>query len=352
MALRRLRLDAVWLLVSPGNPLKPAAGMAPLAERLASAQRIADGRRIVATALEAALGTRYTVDTLRLLHRRFPRVRFVWLMGADNLAQLPRWRRWRELVASVTFAVVPRPTYNHAALAGQAARHLRGAQLPARLAPTLADTAPPAWVFLPAPEMAASASAIRAARTAWPIAREYVAIARKPPDSKSPAAGTPGAKAPRKRTVPKPAAAPLPSAPGTPRKKAAAAGPRPRAAAPRPRKKTEPSRLEALQKLILASLEDDKAENVVTIDLAGRAAFADRMIIATGLADRQISAMATHLDQKISEAKFGHVQIEGANGADWVLLDAGDIVVHLFKPEARAMYALERMWGPELDDTP
>lgn len=153
-------------MVSPGNPLKPVAGMAPLAERLASARRIADGRRIVATAIEAALGTRYTVDTLIALRRRFPCAHFVWLMGADNLAQLPRWRRWRALVASVPFAVVPRPTYNHAALAGRAARHLRGAQLPARLASTLAETAPPAWVFLSAPQNAASASAIRAARTA------------------------------------------------------------------------------------------------------------------------------------------------------------------------------------------
>jgi nicotinate-nucleotide adenylyltransferase len=154
----------VWLLVSPGNPLKPIAGMAPLAERLESARAIADGRRIIATAIEAALGTRYTVDTLRALRRRFPRARFVWLMGADNLAQLPHWRRWRTLVASVAFAVVPRPSYNQVALAGQAARHLRGAQLPARLAPTLAEAAPPAWVFLPAPENATSASAIRAAR--------------------------------------------------------------------------------------------------------------------------------------------------------------------------------------------
>ena len=94
LALQRLRLDQVWLLVSPGNPLKPAKGMAPLAERLRSASRIADGRRIVATAIEAQLNTRYTYDTLRALRRRFPRVQFVWLMGADNLVQLPRWQHW------------------------------------------------------------------------------------------------------------------------------------------------------------------------------------------------------------------------------------------------------------------
>jgi ribosome-associated protein len=102
--------------------------------------------------------------------------------------------------------------------------------------------------------------------------------------------------------------------------------------------------------VIVSSLEDDKAENVVTIDLAGRASFADRMVIATGLADRQIAAMATHLEEKLEEVGLQRVQIEGAGGSDWVLIDAGDIVVHLFKPEARTMYALERMWGRELDD--
>ncbi len=165
LALRRLRLDQVWLLVSPGNPLKRDHRMMPLAKRLASARAIADGRRIVATAIEAALHTRYTVDTLRALRRHFPRIRFVWLMGADNLVQLPRWRGWLEIVHTTPFAVLPRPTYTHRALAGQAAHRLRAARRPASLAPALADMTPPAWVFLPAPLHAASATAIRAAHT-------------------------------------------------------------------------------------------------------------------------------------------------------------------------------------------
>jgi ribosome silencing factor RsfS/YbeB/iojap len=89
---------------------------------------------------------------------------------------------------------------------------------------------------------------------------------------------------------------------------------------------------------------------VLAIDLAGRAAFADRMVIATGLADRQISAMATHLEKKLREAGIKRVQIEGLGGSDWVLIDAGDIVVHLFKPDARVLYGLERMWGSEFDE--
>jgi ribosome-associated protein len=115
-------------------------------------------------------------------------------------------------------------------------------------------------------------------------------------------------------------------------------------------KAMEPSELDRLQSVILHSLEDDKAENIVTLDLAGKAMFCDRMVIATGLVDRQISAMAQHLGEKLKEAGLKRIQIEGAGGSDWVLIDAGDIVVHLFKPESRAMYALERMWGEDLDE--
>jgi ribosome silencing factor RsfS/YbeB/iojap len=135
--------------------------------------------------------------------------------------------------------------------------------------------------------------------------------------------------------------------PGTPRKKASIAGPR--------RKKSEPKaaqpQLDLMQQVILSSLEDDKAEDIVAIDLAGRASFADRLVIATGLADRQISAMATHLNEKLVEAGFKKTRSEGAGGTDWVLIDAGDIIVHLFKPEARTLYALEKMWSAELDET-
>ncbi len=137
---------------------------------------------------------------------------------------------------------------------------------------------------------------------------------------------------------------------GSPRKKTIAAGPK-KAAAPRVKKaKASPSELDRLQAVIVGSLEDDKAENVITMDLAGKAMFCDRMVIASGLADRQISAMAEHLSEKLKDAGLKRVQIEGKGGSDWVLIDAGDIVVHLFKPEARTMYALEKMWGVDLDE--
>ena len=161
MALRRLGLDQVWLLVSPGNPLKLRDGMGSLAERLTSAGRIADGRRIVATDIERHLGTRFTLDTVRALTRRFPRVRFVWVMGADNFRQFPRWRGWLAIARAVPFAVLPRPTYTRAALASQAARRLRPARRPGRQAPVLAGLRAPAWVVLAGRENALSATALR-----------------------------------------------------------------------------------------------------------------------------------------------------------------------------------------------
>jgi nicotinate-nucleotide adenylyltransferase len=161
----RLGLDQVWLLVSPGNPLKPREGMAPLTDRLRGATAIGDGRRVIATAIEAALGTHYTFDTLRRLRRRFPRVSFVWIMGADLLTQLPRWRHWRGIVRDMPFMVLPRPGYTLSALAGQAAQRLRKGRRPAHEAPVL-WRARSGWVFLPTPESAVSATAIRAARHA------------------------------------------------------------------------------------------------------------------------------------------------------------------------------------------
>jgi ribosome silencing factor RsfS/YbeB/iojap len=185
-----------------------------------------------------------------------------------------------------------------------------------------------------------------------PHFREDRAIASKPPPTQPPKKGKKPVMPLRKRAGPrKPlVAAPLPATPGTPRKKAAVAGPV-RAPVRRTREKpVEASRLDQLQQVIIGSLTDDKAEAVVTLDLAGRATFTDRMVIATGLADRQIAAMATHLEEKLRAAGLKRVQIEGASGADWVLIDAGDIIVHLFKPDARAMYGLERMWGADLDE--
>lgn len=119
-AIAALGLDEVWWLVSPGNVLKPVKGMAPLIARHAAARKAARGLPIRVTAIEAELGTRYTVDTLALLVRRYPRFRFIWLMGADNLAQFHRWRDWRGIARLMPIAVIARPGYDAHAVASPA----------------------------------------------------------------------------------------------------------------------------------------------------------------------------------------------------------------------------------------
>lgn len=166
-AVRRLGLDEAWWLVSPGNPLKPAAGMAPFAARLASARRMARRAPIRASDVEARLGTRYTADTLRKLVRRYPRTRFVWIMGADNLAQFHRWRQWRTIARTMPIAVVARPGYDGAALAGPAMAWLRRFRRPVSQAEHWAEWSVPALVLLRFRPDPTSATAIRAADPDW-----------------------------------------------------------------------------------------------------------------------------------------------------------------------------------------
>lgn len=166
-AIDALGLDELWWLVSPGNPLKPAKGMAPLPARLGSARRAARRSPIRATAIEADLGTRYTIDTLKKLVRKYPNRQFIWIMGADNLAQLPRWRDWRGIARLMPIAVIARPGYNgrtHAALAmGWLRRFVRPVDQKSRWT----DWRPPALVFLRFSPDVRSATAIRQANPRW-----------------------------------------------------------------------------------------------------------------------------------------------------------------------------------------
>lgn len=162
-ALKRLRLDAVWWLVSPQNPLKSSDDMAPLATRMASAETIARHPRIYVSDIEARLGTRYSVDTIAALRRRYPKTRFVWLMGADNLVQMPQWRRWTQIFNSVSVAVFARETYDFEALAGVAAQRFSAYRISAERAGSLAELPPPAWTFFTLKRHPATATDIRAA---------------------------------------------------------------------------------------------------------------------------------------------------------------------------------------------
>ncbi len=165
-ALAYLGLDEVWWLIAPQNPLKPPSEIAPLAERLREAKRVARHPRILISDLELRLRTRFTADTLRQIKRRLPQHRFVWLMGADNLAGIDRWKDWPEIFRLMPIAVFDRPAYTYPALAAKAARrfgafrHREQAMLALALAP------PPAWAFVHHRPNPISATAIRKARAA------------------------------------------------------------------------------------------------------------------------------------------------------------------------------------------
>lgn len=165
-ALALLDLDEVWWLVSPQNPLKPVAGMAPFADRVDSARRIAAHPRIRVTDIEAKLGTRYTADTLQKLCETRSDCHFVWLMGADNLAQIAAWKDWQQIFNLLPIAVFDRPTYTYKAMAAQAARRFQAFRRPEQAAGRLAIAPPPAWTFIHHRLNPISATEIRAKRRA------------------------------------------------------------------------------------------------------------------------------------------------------------------------------------------
>jgi nicotinate-nucleotide adenylyltransferase len=167
VALKRLALQRVWWLVSPQNPLKPERATAPLDARLTRAREIARHPQIVVTDIERALGTRYTIDTIRALRQRFGRIRFVWIMGADNFATLKHWKRWQAIMATVPVAVIARPGYGFAAVASPAAQRFARRRLPEHRARALAQKKPPAWLYLHAPLNPLSSTELRAA-SPWP----------------------------------------------------------------------------------------------------------------------------------------------------------------------------------------
>lgn len=164
IALRRLKLDRIWWLVTPGNPLKENSGLPSLDERIAAARKIARDRRIVVTGLEAEIGTRYTYDTVSWLVRRAPGVKFVWIMGADNLAQFHRWQHWADIAALVAVAAIDRPGAARAALHAHAAQRFSRWRLAENDAARLAATPPPAFVFLHDRRIDLSSTALRAGR--------------------------------------------------------------------------------------------------------------------------------------------------------------------------------------------
>jgi nicotinate-nucleotide adenylyltransferase len=164
LAMKRLRLDRVWWLVTPGNPLKDTRGLRPLAQRMADARKLANHPRIDITGLEAVISTRYTYDTLEFLVRRCPGVDFVWVMGADNLRSFYRWQNWRGIANLLPMAVVDRMGSSLYATGGRAAQALAKFRLPEHVAPELARHKPPAWLYLHGLKSPLSSTALRALR--------------------------------------------------------------------------------------------------------------------------------------------------------------------------------------------
>ena len=173
-AAKALRLDEIWWLVSPGNPLKPKAGMAPLPARLARAQNVARRAPIRATAIERLLGTRYTIDSVKALKQRYPRHRFIWLMGTDNLMQFDQWKDWRGIAQQIPIAVIARPNYVGTIHGSGAMAWLRRFVRPARQSADWTDWRPPALVLLRFRPDPRSATLLRQADPLWHREYEYV----------------------------------------------------------------------------------------------------------------------------------------------------------------------------------
>jgi nicotinate-nucleotide adenylyltransferase len=166
-AIKRLKLDRVWWLVTPGNPLKDAGALHDLDARADSARKMANDPRIDVSCLESVIGTRYTEDTISYLRRRCAGLRFVWIMGADNLAQFHRWQNWRRIASEVPMAVIDRPPQSFRALAAPAAQALARYRMPEKDAGLLADCRAPAWVFLTGMKSNLSSTGLRNPDGSW-----------------------------------------------------------------------------------------------------------------------------------------------------------------------------------------
>jgi nicotinate-nucleotide adenylyltransferase len=164
IALRRLQLDQLWWIVTPGNPLKSLKELTPLKDRLAACERFAEDPRVKVTAFEAAHHIRYTADTLALVKRRNPDVNFVWLMGADGLKNFHLWQRWQKIALTFPIAVIDRPGSTLSYMSSLVAKTFDYARMDENDAPRLARMKAPAWTFIHGPRSSLSSSAIRNGR--------------------------------------------------------------------------------------------------------------------------------------------------------------------------------------------
>jgi nicotinate-nucleotide adenylyltransferase len=329
-ALRALRLDQVWWLVSPHNPLKPDAPSRDLARRIVAARAIVRDPRIKVTGIEAALGTTYTAETLRRLIPRLRGLKVVWLMGADNLENFHYWSGWQAIAASLPIAVFNRPGGGLKALASPAAGALSAARVSPAAASRLAGMRPPAWVFLPFPNTDMSSTELRAGLRKRTSPRlESVTVSRLSLNVGGSAGSFVKGRSPARK--------------GRTLTTALRSGVT-RSRAPRIATARRELAAAAALKVVLHSLEESKAEDLISIDIRGKSTLGDYMVVASGRSQRHVAAIADRLLGDLRDAGQHDVRVEGLRVADWVLIDAGDVIVHVFRPEVRAFYNLEKMW--------
>ena len=163
--MKHLKLDTIWWVVSPQNPLKESKEMAPFTERLNHAKKIAQDPRILVTDIEDRISTRFTIDSIKIIQRSFLEKKFIWIMGADNLIQIPQWKNWRELFSTVPIVIFDRAPYSVKALSGKAAQVFSKSRLPPKYVRELSNFKPPAWTFIRMPLHPATATEIRRSST-------------------------------------------------------------------------------------------------------------------------------------------------------------------------------------------
>ena len=304
-AMAKLGLDQVWWLVSPQNPMKPSDETRPYDERFyACEQMTADDQNIIISDFEDLLDLQLSADTVKHLEQAFPNTDFVWIMGTDILEELHLWEKVDEFVASIPLAVFSRPGSVMSALNSTMARKLKQYCYfgPAR---GFMSYAAPAWTYVPMPMVDLSSTQIREQLSK---AKTRINTQRGGPV----APGQPGQTVTAKR---KGKALPTP---------------------------------EALRDIIVSKLEDDKVEELNVVDLSGKSSLADYMVIGTGRASTHVKAMSDHIQREVKNAGIQVTNVAGQGNGDWVLIDTGDVIVHLFRPEVREFYQLDKLWDPEL----
>ncbi len=306
-AIKRFGLDQVWWLVSPQNPMKPSDVTRPFEERFEECLVLTENdRRIVVSDFEDLLDLQMSADTMQALRASFPETDFVWIMGSDVLAELHLWELAEDFVAQVPLAVFPRPGSVIAGLNSVMARKLAHARYEGP-AQSFMDFEAPAWTLVPAAMKDLSSTQLRAER----LEAEQRAFDALPRQRGGVVVG---------------------------------------GQAPKSEERVKIKSAEDMRDLVLSILEDNKAEDINLVDLAGKSSLADYMIIASGRAAPHVKAMSDHVQRAIKKGGRKTPNVAGQGNGDWILLDLGDVVVHLFRPEVRDFYQLDELWRPELLD--